>query len=148
MIHLRRSGFKGRDLMSLFNVFIRPVIEYCSLIYHPLLTVGQNREIERMQRQMVKLAYGYNKSYEVICEQMGISTLEERRKTYIDNFVIKTLYNARFSGAWFPRREAGHMDLRARRNYVETKSRTTRYYNSPLSYMRRRANELELAGAR
>ena len=53
LINLKRSGFVGHELLSLFNVFVRPVIEYCCTIYHPLLTGAQSDEIEKMQRQVV-----------------------------------------------------------------------------------------------
>ena len=47
MVHLRRAGFVGNELISLFNVFIRPVIEYCCVVYHPLLTVTQSNAEEK-----------------------------------------------------------------------------------------------------
>ena len=129
--------------MALYNIFVRPVIEFCSLIYHPLLTSKQCDELERMQRQSVKLAYGWSSSYKDICELKGIETLKKRRVDYIDRFVQKTLRNPRYSDTWFPLREEAGMSVRNRRNYVETKARTSRYYNSPLSYMRRRANDIQ-----
>ena len=107
-----------------------------------MLTQAQTNTIERMQRQVLKLAYGWEYSYEELCAIKGVVRLEERREKYIDRFVTKTLLNPRFSEPWFPLREPGAMDIRSRRNFYETKSRTTRYYNSPLSFMRRRANEL------
>ena len=142
IIHLKNNGFVGAELMSLFNIFVRPVIEYCSLIYHPLLTLAQSETLERMQKQAVKLAYGWDQSYETICDNKGIETLKKRREKYIDRFVSKTLLNSRFSNTWFPVRDPAAMNIRGRRNYIETRARTSRYYNSPLSYMRRRANDL------
>ena len=142
MINLKRSGFDGHELLKLFNVFIRPVIEFCSIIYHPLLTISQSNSIEKMQKQVVKLAFGWEKSYSVICAEQDIATLRQRRIDYIDRFVAKSIQNSRFKDSWFPLREEAAYNLRERRPYRETKSRTSRYYNSPLSYMRRRANVL------
>ena len=143
LIHLRKSGFCGRELMSLFNVFVRPVIEFCSVIYHPLLTKGQSEELEKMQKQAAKLAFGWEKSYTVICAEQGIETLKTRREKY--NFIIKTLNTERFSSSWFPLREQNNHNLRDRRPYTETQAKTQHYYNSPLSFMRRRANDLYVA---
>ena len=110
-----------------------------------MLTVAQNNEIERMQRQVFKLAFGKEKSYLTLCEENGYSTLKERRCAYIDKFVCKAIQNERFSDSWFPKREAnGDHGLRNARIYHETRSRTNRHYNSPLSFMRRRANDLAL----
>ena len=142
LIHLKRSGISGDDLFKLFNVFIRPVIEFCSVIYHPLLTKKQSSTLERMQRQATRLAYGWDISYQDICAIKGITTLEERRTNYIDCFVRKTLQNPRFSNSWFPLRDRDQHNIRDRKIYQETRSRTQRYYNSPLSFLRRRANYL------
>ena len=137
---------RGADLMSMFNVFIRPIIEFCSVVYHPLLTVRQSEDLERMQRQAVRLAYGWEKSYATVCSEAGILTLKKRREDYIDRFVIKALRNDRYRDSWFPTREEGTMSLRTRREFFETRSRTERYFNSPLSFMRRRANVLRHEG--
>ena len=41
LVHLRNSGLCGDQIIQLFNVFLRPIIEYCCIIYHPLLTKAQ-----------------------------------------------------------------------------------------------------------
>ena len=128
--------------MSMFNVFIRPAIEFCSLVYHPLLTVAQSNNIEHMQKQVVKLAYGWDADYETVCAAKGIDTLKKRREDYIDRFIAKTMENTRFADPWFPLRDPDVRGIRGRRSFVESRARTTRYYNSPLSYMRRRANDM------
>ena len=125
-----------------FNIFIRPVIEFCSLVYHPLLTKKQSQLIERMQKQVVKLAYGWEANYGVVCAAKGIDTLEDRRKKYIDNFIGKIIENPRFADTWFPLRDPDQRGLRDRRSFVESRARTNRFFNSPLSYMRRRANDM------
>ena len=95
-----------------------------------------------MQKKVAKLAFRWDKSYTSICEDHGIETLKKRREVYIDNFVQKALDNPRYSDNWFPRRGENLHNLRARRPYKENKAKTSRYYNSPLSYMKRRANDL------
>ena len=141
LIHLRNNGFKGDELMNLFNVFLRPVIEYCSAVYHSMLTKGQEKELERMQRQAVKLAYGWNESYEDICVIKNIKTLKERREEYVDRFVAKTIQSERFR-CWYPRRNEPEHEFRRFRAFEEYRSSTLRYYNSPMAFMRRRANDL------
>ena len=69
-------------------------------------------------------------------------TLKKRRELYIDKFVLKAIDNPRYKNSWFPRREEDQYNLRARRPYVEIRAKTLRYYNSPLAYMKRRANDL------
>ena len=142
MIHLRRSGFKGGELFELYSIFIRPVIEFCGVVYHSLITSAQAAALERMQKQIVKLAFGWDTPYLEICAQHGIESLEERRKRSIDKFVQKTLVNPRFTATWYPVRDYAGPNVRGRRIYHETVSRTSRYYNAPLSYMCRRANDM------
>ena len=84
--------------------------------------------------------------YLELCQLKGIETLEARRVAYIDKFIIMTINNGRFSGKWFPQRAQGNMELRTRREFIETRARTQRYFNSPLAYMRRRANIQEASG--
>ena len=112
-----------------------------------MLTKGQAAELERMQKQVVKLAYGWEQHYSDLLAVNNIQTLKERRENYIDNFVIKLLDNNRFRDDWFLMREETEISLRNRRPFKETAAKTSRYFNSPLSYMRRRANDLCVAAA-
>ena len=60
----------------------------------------------------------------------------------MDNFVRKNVNSDRFGNKWFPLREWNRDELRVMSPFVETIAKTQRYFNSPLSYMRRRANVL------
>ena len=95
-----------------------------------------------MQMQAVKLAYGYNRSYADLCQAHGIELLKKRREDRVDKFVTKTLKNEKYKERWFQERNYEGPEIRNVRSIVETRARTMRYYNSPLAYMRRRANEL------
>ena len=90
------------------------------------------------------MAFGYDKSYKVICAEQDIPSLKERRLSYIDNFVMKTINNSKFQNVWYPFRDEDVHNIRDRRPYKETRARTKRYFNSPLAFLRRRANELYL----
>ena len=79
-------------------------------------------------------------------ETNNIETLQTRRKRAIDNFIFKNYNSARFGAVWFPERINCREDLRNKKKYVETKTKTTRYYNAPLSFMRRRLNEMDASG--
>ena len=149
LIHLRRVGFRGHELVKIYQVFIRPVIEFCGVVYHAMLTINQSNELERLQKQVFKLAYGKQKSYATICEEYNYATLKERRETYLDKFVNKAMQNERFSGHWFPMRESnGGHELRNTRIYHEARARTKRYYESTLALMRQRANYMKLDAPR
>ena len=140
MIHWKRSGFKGEDLYSLYEVFVRPVIEYCNVVYHPILTTEQAEELEGMQRKIFRLAYG-NSSYSGAVREKRVQTLEERREAASDKFVSKAIKTKKFD-TWFPRRDDIGIDLRNRRRIAEDDYRTKRAFNSPIAAYRRRANKM------
>ena len=75
--HLQKAGLKCEDLLKVYCSTIRSVVEYCSVVYGPLLTRTQSEAIERLQSQSLKIIYGFDKSYRSILEQTGLETLEE-----------------------------------------------------------------------
>ena len=146
LYHLKRAGFKGRTLYRLYCCYLRTVIEYCSVVYHSLLTAGQSEDLERIHRQAVRICYGAENQTRDIMATEGIETLRTRRERRCDVFIRKISCNPQFAGRWFRGRpDAGH-DLRRRREIFEPRSGTARWFNSPLSFLRRRANQLGIAG--
>ena len=122
----------------MYKTCIRPVFDFCAVVYHPLLNDDQDQLLERLQRQALKVIYGTNLSYTEMRRMADISTLRQRRIELSDKFAAKCADSDRFS-AWFPLREA----TRTSRNslkYCEEFARCKRYYNSPLFFMRRRLN--------
>ena len=140
--YLRRANIKGQHLFRLYTVFVRPVIEFCSIVYHSLLTKQQDLEIERLQRKVIRLCFGYNCDVESVRKREGIETLSDRRVSSVDRFIVKNYKNERFSNRWFPRRVNARQDIRKQKKFEEFKTNTDRFYNSPLNYMRRRINFL------
>ena len=138
--HLGNSGFTESELATVYTTVIRPILDYCCVVYHPLLTDEQDQIIERLQSQALKSIYGYELSYAKMREKAGITTHRARRILLCDKFAEKAAASERFAG-WFPLREG----RRSARNgggdvYQEFQSRTDRLRNSPLFYFRRRLN--------
>ena len=144
LYHLREAGFKGRQLYRLYCCFVRTCIEFCSAVYHALLTKGQAGRLERLQKHALGVCFGYRRPLEEVMDEGNIETLEARRVRRCDTFVAKAWANPRFNQKWFPRRDEIGWNLRSRREVAETRVATQRRFNSPLVYMRRRANELGL----
>jgi hypothetical protein len=138
--HLKTFGFEQDELVQVYQSQIRSVIEYCSVVYHGLLTGEQSAQLEGLQYKALKCVYGYGESYRGLREKAGIETLEERRRKAVDKFAVKCL-NGGFS-AWFPLNE-GTRDTRSKRKYKEFHARCDRLRNTPIYCMRRRLNELE-----
>ena len=140
LYHLRNAGMKGKKLFQLYCCYVRSVIEYCSVVYHSLLNVGQNEMLERLHRHAVRICFGNDQDVGIVMEREAIEKLEERRLRRIDSFIVKNFTHPRFGPTWFPLRPEGERNLRGMRHVHEARARTTRFFNSPVSFMRRRAN--------
>ena len=144
LYHLRDAGFKGRDLFRLYCCYVRSMIEYCSPVYHQLLSAGQNERLERLHRHAVRMCFGYEVPVGQTMENECIEMLEARWQRRTDNYVKKSVNNLRFAEAWFPPRDGEERQLRAHRMIQKIRAATNRRFRSPLAYMRRWANELGL----
>ena len=144
LYHLREAGFKDMQLYRLYFCYVRTCIEFCSAVYHALLSKGQAYRLERLQKHALGVCFGYAKPIEEVMEEREIESLEARRTRRCDAFIAKAWANPRFNQKWFPCRDGVGWNLRARREVLETRAATQRRFNSPLVFMKRRANELGL----
>ena len=122
LYHLRDAGFRGTHLYKLYCCYVRSVIEYCSPVYHPLLTQAQEVYLERLQHHALRVCFGYDTPVEESMHQHNVSTLKDRRVRRCDAFLKKAAASPRFGPAWFPRRPEMGMDLRSRREVQETQA--------------------------
>ena len=146
LYHLRRSGFRRRQLYRLYCCYLRTVIEYCSVVYHTIINGGQRETLERIHRHAIRICYGHDVPVGEVMLEEQIETLEARRVRRCDAFIRKAARNPNFAGRWFRARpESGH-SLRRRRTIFEPRAGTNRWFNSPLSFLHRRANQLGIKG--
>ena len=142
LYHLRNAGFKGEPLFKLYCCYIRSIFEYCSPVYHSLLTGGQEEHLERLQRHALRICFGHHQPVGELMAQHNVSSLKERRIRRCDSFIRKVAKNPRFGPRWLPPRGAPPVELRARRGIQEIQATTLRMFNSPISFLRRRANQI------
>ena len=134
--HLGLAGFTEGELATVYCTVIRPILDYCAVVYHPMLTDEQDQAVERLQAKALKNIYGYKDSYRTMREKAGITTHRARRVELCDKFAAKAAANPRFD--WFPLR-LGRSGCRGE-TYQEMPARTERLFNSPLYFFRRRLN--------
>ena len=137
--HLKLSGFNESELAMVYKTVVRPVLDYCCVVYHPLLTDEQDQQIERLQAQALKNIYGYKMSYAEMRERADLTTHRARRIELCDKFVAKAVFSDRFHH-WFPLRQGRQGGRRGGEKFMEFTARTDRLHNSPLFYFRRRLN--------
>ena len=139
LTHLRRAGISNNVLTKVYSVMLRPIIEFCSPIYHALITQDQSAKLERLQKTALQIIFGFSDSYSKNLEKSGLQSLEERRICAFKAFTLSVVKNERYE-SWFPRLDQSTMNLRERKTFVEQFARTERLYNSPLYRMRRLMN--------
>ena len=50
LFHLKHHGFREQELVKIYKTVVRPVFDFCAVVYHPLLTDNQDQLLERLQR--------------------------------------------------------------------------------------------------
>ena len=135
--HLGQAGFTQQELHRVYKTVIRPILDYCSVVYHSILTDEQVQIVERLQSQALKLIYGFKASYSEMRDKAEVTTLRARRIEQCDRFAEKSRANPRFRH-WFPEKKSRRG--RHKESFHEFTAQTDRLNNSPLFYFRRRLN--------
>lgn len=144
LYHLRKAGLKGMKLFKLYCCYVRSVVEYCTPVYYSLLNQGQAESLEKLQRQAIRICFGFEEPAQDLMNKHRIESLESRRVRRTDRFITKAASNPQFAGTWLRRREEDGHNLRSRRAIAEERAALLRRFRSPLFYFRLRANELGL----
>ena len=140
---LKKSGMGTNKLMVVYKQILRPCAEYCSNVYNSLIPSYISDKLEQVQRQAMKIVFGYGVKYEELVANGTIETLKDRRERNSLKFALKTLNNDRFSSRWFPKYAGHDQNIRAttRRVFFERKARTERMRSNPISYMTSQLNK-------
>ena len=140
--HLAKAIKCKSELIDSYCVFLRPILEYCSNVFHPMLNATQTNMLERLQLSALKIVYGYNHNSHDLLKMSGLPSLQERRGTLFNNFCKKLHSNPRFRERWLEERNFTDHNLGQQKIIHEHFSRTERLYNSPLFAIRRNLNDL------
>ena len=71
---LKYVGVSQQDLLDIYILFIRSVVEYCSVLFHSSLTQDQTNKLERIQNTCLKVILG--EEYEDYKNALKISNLD------------------------------------------------------------------------
>jgi hypothetical protein len=75
----KRNGAPAADLLTIFCIFIRPVLEYACQVWHTSLSSTLSDQIEHSQKRAIKIMFPHL-SYTASLDQSRLSTLQERRE--------------------------------------------------------------------
>ena len=140
--YLKKSGMSPSDICRAYVTYLRPVLEYSSITMHSMLTQESSDLIDRQQARALKIAYGFHLSSHQVQELSGLELLSLRRRKAVDRFALRLVDSPAFSHL-FPLRPDDRRRSRVSHKYLEEHAKTSRLFNSPVFYMRRRLNALQ-----
>ena len=124
------------DLVQIYTLYVRSILEFNSCVWHFNITQGENNDIKRVHKIVCKVILKENyTSYSDALGQLGLQTLSARRQTLCHKFAIKCLkYNK--SKDMFPIDEN-----RNAQNYKVNFARHSRLLDSAIPQMQRLLNQ-------
>ncbi|CAH1246075.1 Hypp7649 [Branchiostoma lanceolatum] len=140
---LKKHGLDTSDLILIYIGFVRPVLEYACVIWHPGLTRDLSTKIERVQKRSLRAILGSEYvCYQSALDSTGLSRLDARRDELCLKFARSLIGSDRYR-AWLPPRRADvhKRTLRNSTKLAQFKCRTQRMANSTLPYCVRLLND-------
>ena len=141
---LKYVGVSIDDLVEIYILFIRSVLEYCAVAFHSSLTVEQATDIERVQKTCLKFILDYNYvSYPAALEMTGLKTLHDRRKKRCLDFAVKCTRHPTNSRLFplNPNIDKEGNKVRNREPHVVNFARTEAYKMSAIPFCQRKLNK-------
>ena len=139
---LKYVGVALDELVDVYKLFVRSLLEYCSVVWHSSLTVENILRIERVQKASLRVILGeMYVGYEAALEMCNLTTLSERREERCLNFAKKCLkhpVNKRF----FPLNPTCHNLLeKSKEKYTVNFAKSGALKKSAIPYLQRRLNQ-------
>ena len=89
---LKYVGTSREDLLDVCVLYIRSILEYCSVVWHSTLTVEQIQDLESIQKLCLKVILGQKYTgYENALEYFCLDKLSDRREKKCLEFGLKCL---------------------------------------------------------
>ena len=139
---MKSSVKNKKELVGFYTCFVRPILDYCSNVYHPMLTKTLTQDLENLQYTALKIVYGYEETKPSLLELSGLTTLEERRRSTFRKFCLKVHASDRFREKWIEKREFEGPELRKQNIIKEHFAHSKRLFDSPLFTLRRTLNDI------
>ena len=137
---LKNLGASNENLVDVYIKQVRSVLELAVPVWHSSLTVADKVGIERVQRAALQVILGLDyHDYASALDTCNLSTLEERRKKLCNKFASKSLKHPKHR-SWFRINTKVTVTRQKQPKFCPVVSRTTRFANSPISYLTRILN--------
>ena len=139
LIRFKSRGGSIGQLLTLYHLKIRSILEFGSPAFHSSLTLEQSKALEVVQKKAFSIILGPRfKNYSNSLKILQQENLSERRLKLCENFALKCLSNPRHSDIF--KTNLGPKN-RHTKMLIEPKCNSTRYYNSAVPFLTRLLND-------
>ena len=129
------------DLITIYILYIRSVLEQSCQVWHSSLTFENMTDLERIQKNALKIILNDEYvSYENALEKVNLECLVERRENLCLKFAKTTLKNEHMKNMFPPNDVIYPLDTRGREKFRVTMAHTERLKRSSIPYMQRLLN--------
>ena len=131
------------DLVQIYCLYIRSIVEYNSNIWFSSITQEESEDLERVQRCATRIILKHEyTTYEEALQKLKLQKLSERRVEQATSFAQKCTKHSRMKDM-FPLNDKSNQNLRNIEKYEVKFARTARLFNTSIPAMQRLLNRLE-----
>ena len=135
LIRFKNMGGTVKQLLRIFELKVRTLLEFSAPVFHFSLTKEQSQKIELVQKKALAIILGNRyHSYKVALQQTKLERLDLRREKLCYKFALKCTKNPRHS-EMFPLNPHIRKNMRKPKLYKEFNCKTIRFYKSAVPYM-------------
>ena len=138
---LKYVGVKKDDLIDVYKLFIRSLLEYCCVVFHSSLTHENIQDLERIQKTALRVVYGEDyEDYQSALHRSGLETLYSRRESRCLDFALKCVKHP-LNSRLFPLNQEPVNDLGRTEKFVVNFAKTGAYQKSAIPYCQKLLND-------
>ena len=137
---LKYVGVKREDLIDVYVLFVRSLLEYCAVLWHSGLTIDQQNSLERVQKSCLRVILGEEYiDYSNALETCNLKTLYDRREERCMSFAKRCLKHPVHSRL-FPLNPWNPHYIRDSEKFKVNFAKTETYKKSAIPYIQRLLN--------
>ena len=138
---LKYVGVQRDDLIDVYKLFIRSLLEYCSVVFHSSLTLENVQDLERIQKTALRVILGdVYEGYQSALLLCGLETLHNRRESRCLDFALKCVDHPR-NTRFFPLQHVPPYELMKTEKFVVNFAKGSTYKKSAVPHCQRLLNE-------
>ena len=141
---LKYVGVDTADLIHIYILYVRSLLEYCSVVWHSTLTKEQDHDIENVQKVCLKVILGSEyPGYEDALKFCGLDKLSERRENKCLQFGLKSLLHPVHKSMFpvNPQILTNPYNTRNSEHFKVNAAKSESYKRSAIPYIQRKLND-------